>query len=264
MLDAVALRAERRVLSAVEFDVVWEGLGLGPTPVVLHLASPGRTHTERRRIEADAGAALRARGLAHPAGLEPGLEHHLRLLAAPALRLELRTWSDGIQRAVVAGTGEEGVLARRHDDAVVVESCSSLAAAVVGMLPSCPAGHGRAANVPTAALVAALGQPSGAGVRADLVTRGAAPDEAGQAARMLSGVRRRAQVAAVAADQWGVPRRYGDVLGVLDGARGRYLMTRTRGDGTDWTTVAPTDDRRLRHRIADLLTDAADAAAAEP
>ena len=43
------------VLSAVEFDVVWEALGLGPTPVVLQLAVP-RPHTRgtaahrRRRV----------------------------------------------------------------------------------------------------------------------------------------------------------------------------------------------------------------------
>ena len=37
----------RRVLTAVEFDVLWEWLGLGATPVVLRLDSPGRTHGER-------------------------------------------------------------------------------------------------------------------------------------------------------------------------------------------------------------------------
>ena len=31
------------VLTAVEFDVLWEDLGLGPTPAVLRLASRGRT-----------------------------------------------------------------------------------------------------------------------------------------------------------------------------------------------------------------------------
>jgi hypothetical protein len=43
------------------------------------------------------------------------------------------------------------------------------------------------------------------------------------------------------------------VLDVLDGPRGRYLVTRSP-DG--WTTVAPTDARRLRHRIAELLAGA--------
>src|SRR5689334_3068139 len=48
-------------LSAVEFDVVWRGAGLGAPPTVLRLASPGRTHTARRHIEAEVWAALRER-----------------------------------------------------------------------------------------------------------------------------------------------------------------------------------------------------------
>ncbi|HEX4252165.1 MAG TPA: ESX secretion-associated protein EspG, partial [Pseudonocardia sp.] len=53
----------RRVLTAVEFDVLWEWLGLGATPVVLRLDSPGRTHTERRGIVATGWQGLRLRGL---------------------------------------------------------------------------------------------------------------------------------------------------------------------------------------------------------
>jgi hypothetical protein len=67
---------------------------------------------------------------------------------------------------------------------------------------------------------------------------------------MLYGVDGRAQVGVLAADAWGMLRRLPDVLDVVDGPRGRYLVTRS-ADG--WTTVAPTDARRLRHRIAELL-----------
>jgi hypothetical protein len=45
------------------------------------------------------------------------------------------------------------------------------------------------------------------------------------------------------------------VLEVVDGPPGRYLVIRS-ADG--WTTVAPTDARRLRHRVAELLDAAAD------
>ena len=55
---------------------------------------------------------------------------------------------------------------------------------------------------------------------------------------------------ALAADRRGTLRRSADVLDLLDGPRGRYLVT--RGDD-GWTTVAPTDDRRLRHRVVELL-----------
>jgi hypothetical protein len=242
----------RRVLSAVEFDVVWEALGLGPTPVVLQLASPGRTHTERRRIVADTWSALHARRLTGPAGPEAEVEAFLRLLAGPAARVELRAWGRSSVRAVAVATpGGEGVLARRRGDDVVLDPCPSLPSAVVGLLPPAVPGPGRAAGVPTAALAAAGVRPSSAGLRPDLIDHGAAPDEAGAVARMLHGVDARAQVGVLAADAWGVLRRSPDVLDVVDGPRGRYLVTRS-ADG--WTTVAPTDALRLRHRIAQLLT----------
>lgn len=64
---------DRHVLTAVEFDVLWERLGLGPTPVVLRLESPGRTLTERREVLAAGWQALRDRGLAGPSGPHPEL-----------------------------------------------------------------------------------------------------------------------------------------------------------------------------------------------
>jgi EspG family len=239
------------VLSAVEFDVVWERLGLGPTPVVLQLPSPGRTHTERRRLVADTWAALRDRELARAVGPEPGLDRLLRLLAGPVERLELRAWGRHPVRAVAAGY-DDGVLARRAGDHVVLEPCTSVPGAIVGLLPPAPPGPGRTASVPTATLTAVLDRPSGAGLHADLLDRGVPPDEACPLARMVQAPVGHAQVGVLAPDRWGVLRRSANVLDVLDGPRGRYLVTRRDG----WTTVAPTDGRRLRHRLAELVAAA--------
>ena len=248
----------RYVVSPVEFDVLWAALDLGPTPVVLQLPSPGRTHAERRRIEADAWRALRDRNLSGPRGPQPGLVELLQSLARPEHRLEVRARTTSTIRAVAAGTADGGVLAVRSDGAVVVGPCTSLPSAATGVLPSRAPGPGRAANVPTASLVAALHSASGAGLRADLIDHGAAPEEALPLTRMLRGVRWRAQVGAVVADPFGCQRRCDRTLGVLDGPRGRYLTTCSRADdGSDWTTVAPVDDRRLRHRVSALLTQAA-------
>ena len=241
----------RRVLAAVELDVVWEELGLGPTPVVLALASPGRTHTERRRIVADARAGLRHRGLAGPDGPEAGLARRLRLLAGAATGVEVRTWGPVTRRALVAGTPEGAVVALREGEAVTLGDAGSLPGAVVGVLPPVVAGSGRAANVPTAALAAALDRPSGAGLAVDLHGRGVPRDEAHLLARMLEGTSGRAEISAVAVDRWGARRRCPELLVVLDGPRGRYLLT--GGADGPWTTVAPTDTRRLRHRVAALL-----------
>jgi hypothetical protein len=249
----------RYVLSPVEFDVLWAGLHLGPTPVVLRLPSAGRTHAERRHIEADAWAALRHRGLTGQQGPQTGLVQLLRVLAGADRRLEVRAWSTSAVRALAAGGGgDTAALAVHGDDAVVVGPWGSLSSAATAVLPPLAPGPGRAANVPTASLVSALRSASGAGPRADLVHHGDIAEEAGPLTRMLRGVRWRAQVGASVADRWGSPRRCGQVLGVLDGPRGRYLTTRSRSDdGVDWTTVAPVDDRRLRLRVTALLAQAA-------
>jgi hypothetical protein len=244
---------EQVALSVVQFDVVWRGLGLGTPPVVLQLPSPGRTHTERRRIEAQVWTALSECGHV----VQRDLIAFLTLLAAPS-RVEVRAWGASSCRAVVAG----GVLARRRDDAVVLQPCGSVAGAVVGVLSGAHPGLGRAAGVPDAALAAALRNPSGAGLRAQLVARGVDPVEAGLVARMLHAVSRRAQIAAVGPDHRGVVRRSAP-LEVLDGPAGRYLLTRSwSSDGTCWATVAPVDDRRLRRRVDDLLSPGRRAASA--
>jgi hypothetical protein len=219
--------------------------------VVLDLPSPGRTHTERRRLVADVWAALRHRGITAPTGPQPELGL-LRRLASPAARIELRAWGARPLRAVAAGDAEDGVLVRRQGDVVTVQPCTSLPAAIVRALPSASAGPGQAAIVPTAALTAALGRPSGAGLRADLVVRGARQDDSAAASSMLHGIVGRAQFGVVVADQWGVMHRTATVLGTLDGPRGRYLLVHDGG----WTTVTPTDERRLRRRVADLLGQA--------
>jgi len=244
-------------LSAVEFDVVWRGAGLGPPPTVLRLASPGRTHTARRLIEAEVWAALRERGPRWGAGADPDLERLLRLLAEPAIRVEVRAWGTVTVRAALADGPDGVVLAQRSGDAVLLTLCTSLARAAVTVLGAARAGPGRAAVVAAADLEGALRRQTRAGLRTDLVDRGVDPAEAGLIACMLDGVERRAQVSVLVPDRLGILRRADEPLEVLDGPRGRYLTTRCRGsDGTVWTCVAPTDDRRLLHRLSGWFDDA--------
>ena len=247
----------RRVLTPVEFDVLWERLGLGPTPVILRLASRGRTRSERRSVRAAGWQAMRDRGLAGPAGPDPELTRLLHLLAHPTEQLELRAWWGRGVRALAAARADEGALAVRHDDTVTVSACGFLPSALVGVLPAASPGPGRSCTVPAEALTS--GPLTDA--RATLLSYGVSAGDAGLLTRMLAGTGRRAQVVALAADRWGVARRDGGVLTVLDGPRGRYLLTRsTADDGAEWVTVAPTDDRRLRHRFAELLSTAVTAA----
>jgi hypothetical protein len=254
---APVLDTHRHVLSTVEFDVLWEQLGLGATPVVLQLASPGRTHTERRGLRTSTMRGLRARGLAGPDGPAPEIARLLHLLARPSEQLELRAWWARSVRGIVAGRAGVSALAQREDDTITVSACGSLPSTLAGVFPSVARGPGRASTVPTDALT---GVPV-ADLRLALVDDGVPAAEAALLARMLAGTDRRGQVVALAGDRWGVLRRAGGVLGVLDGPCGRYLLSRSTGaDGVEWTTVAPADERQLRHRLAELLAAATAAA----
>jgi EspG family len=245
----------RHVLTAVEFDVLWERLGLGPTPVVLRLESPGRTHAERRDLQEAGWQALRCRGLAGPTGPDPELARLLRLLARPVGQLELRGRWERPVRAVSAGAPGMCVLALRQDATVTLEAHGSLPGALLRALPHAAPGPGRASTVPSALLTSATAAASGTGLRAALLGADVPATEAGLLARMLSGITAGTQIVALVADRWGVLRRSGGVLAILDAPRGRYLLTRSTGeDGVEWTTVAPTDTRRLAHRISELLT----------
>lgn len=250
-----------RTLTAVEFDVLWERLRLGPTPVALQVDSPGRTHLERTVIVSAALRGLRGRGLVVADGPEPELARLLALLARPSSQFELRGWSGHSVRAVTAEHREAAVVAVRHGTTVELRRCGSMAVTVTGLLPDVPAGPGQAATVPSGALDEALAV--GGRLRDGLLTRGIRSGEAGLISRMLDGIGGRCQIVALAADRWGVARRHPDVVTVLDTERGRYLLTRTRAaDGSSWATVAPTDLRRLRGRLTDLVGAATDAAAA--
>jgi hypothetical protein len=256
---APVLDPPRHVLTAVEFDVLWERLRLGPTPVVLQLASPGRTRTERRGLQAAVWRELRGRGLAGLDGPDPEIARLLHLLARPSEQLELRAWWGRSVRVVVAGRTGVSALAQREGDSVTVSACGSLPSTLVGIFPPAARGPGRACTAPTDALD---GVPL-ADIRPALVGAGVPAAEAALLARMLAGTDHRGQVVALAGDRWGVLRRAGGVLGVLDAPRGRYLLTRsTAADGVEWTTVAPADERQLRHQIAELLATATATAAA--
>ncbi len=78
------------MLTAAEFDVLWEWLRLGATPVAFRLDSPGHTDAARAAIAGRGWRALRERGLADTTGPDPQLARLLHLLARPSAQLELR------------------------------------------------------------------------------------------------------------------------------------------------------------------------------
>jgi hypothetical protein len=217
----------------------------------LRLPSASRTAIDRRNVERAGWQALRDRGLLSAEGPDAETVRLMRLLTRPVRRFELRaSWHRGV-RAVAAGGPGAGVLAVRQDATITLEPCGSLSAAVLGVLPGTGPGPGRACTVPSGVLTAALADP-GPCLRAALTVRGVPLPEAARLARMLAGGPGRAQIVAIVRDGNGLDRRRGGVLAVLDGPRGRYLLTRAIGaDAVEWSTVEPVDRQRL-HRLLEV------------
>ncbi|WP_028925962.1 ESX secretion-associated protein EspG [Pseudonocardia acaciae] len=250
----------RRVLTAVEFDVLWEWLGLGATPVVLRLDSPGRTHAERRGIVATGWQGLRQRGLADINGPDPEVVRLMHLLAVPSRQVELRMRLGRELRVVAAGHPGATALAVRQDATVTLSSATGPVGAALGALPPARPGPAHAVALPSADLEAATaeaGQGGGRTLAEALAARGLTEDDAEQVEAILHATSRRGQLSVLAADHWGVLHRLRKVVGVLDTRHGRYLMQRaTAADGVEWTTLAPTDTNRLHARLDTLLAEA--------
>lgn len=254
------------VLTGAEFDVVWEHLGLGATPVALRLPSPGRTREERRRVVAAGVGGLRARGLAGPAGPDPALVRLLALLARPDRHLEVRgRFEHGPLRAVAAECDGDGVLAVHTGGAVTVTAAGSPAFAAVSALPRRAPGPGPAVTLPTTELARLLDAEAHTDPGADEDGHGDGHGDDGQRARLaplLAGPAHRAQICAVRHDRWGSPSRLPGHVAVVDTPRGRYRLTRGTGahGGPEWSTLAPAGDGELRDRFAELFSPGRSAA----
>jgi len=156
--------------------------------------------------------------------------------------------------ATAARRSGAGVLTVLENGAVTLGRCEDLPSGLLRAVPPAPTGAGRASAVPADVLAAALAERD---TEAALLARRVPAREARMLDRVLRGTERRAQIVALGSCRGGI-RRAGGVLGILDGPHGRYLMTHTSGaDAVDWTTVGPTDPRRLRQRVAELLAEAA-------
>ncbi|HWC81236.1 MAG TPA: ESX secretion-associated protein EspG [Pseudonocardiaceae bacterium] len=251
------------MLTAVEFDVLWEWLGLGATPVVLRLSSPGRTHEERRGIVASGWNGLRRRGLADVDGADPEIVRMMHLLAAPTEQVELRMRLGRELRVLAAGRPGAAALAVRQDETVTLGSATDPVAAALESLPPEPAGPGGSVTLPSADLESATGRAArGRNVAEVLIGRGVPECDAALLDGVLRAGTRRGQLSVLAADPWGVLHRHRKVLGLVDTPRGRYLMHREPADdGAEWTTLAPVELSRLRHRVRLLLDEARDRAA---
>jgi EspG family len=241
-------------LSLAALDTLWEDLRLGRVPFPLEVRSHGDTVEIRERIKTAVYADLARRGLAAGTRPDDGLVEKLRLLAEPAVSVDLVALLDMEDtvplRAVAALRGRHGLLAvqRRLTVSMRGTRAAMVVAALVGLLPNTPAGTEKSITKPAAALRAGRGLVHAGGVVRTATAR--------VATIMERPVLRAGQLGVTRVDESGRRQREPGI-GWFDTDEGRYATTMTAGpDGEDWVTVWPADNARLTHRLGETITAA--------
>lgn len=244
-------------LSALEFDVLWEHLGLGEPPLILTVPSPGKTDEERAEYVQQAWSGLFGRGLGGPHSVHPELERLVRLLERPDREVDARVVGG---RAMIATIAGEAVLATFAGNTITVRSTSavSLSGTITGLLPPAPAGPGRSVSIPTADFEAAAkaGGTDKHAFEQALYDRGVRGDDVATLLEMIKDVIATGNFGFAMRDHLGRRRRAERVVAYFDTEDGRYANVRKPGvDGSLWTTLSPADTRRLTGHVQSMIDE---------
>ncbi|WP_037259807.1 ESX secretion-associated protein EspG [Kibdelosporangium aridum] len=248
------------VLSALEFDVIWESERLPDRHVAFDVPSPGKTHTERAELVRKTWKALEARGLAQSGRATPELVDRLEILAHPHVSFDAWVWAGREVKAFAAQAGREAQLAVVDEGKVwlIPARDSALAESAVSVAGEVIAGTGRSVSLPND-LVAAADEQSRGDTRkfiTNLEAKGIPLAEAQTLTSMLAGISTRGQ--------FGAERRHRDqrivraerVVAFHDTPEGRYLdLVKPSPDGRTWLTVSPADNHRLATFVWELLEE---------
>ncbi len=245
-------------LSALEFDVLAEHLGIERLPLILKVPSPGRTDVERAGLVARAWDSMERRGLGRSVDLDPTAERLMHLLARPDREIDARLWVDGPLRVLAAATGDDAVLATLARDEVTLRfaEASGLPRFALSALPRTPAGPGQSITLPTSDFEKAAQAPTPAEFANALQATGLRHADAEALKDMIGDLTGQGQFGAATRDRWGRRTRVDRVVSYFDTAEGRYVqIRRVSTSGDSWTTISPADHRRLLQHISDLLPD---------
>lgn len=254
-------------LSALEFDVLVEHLGVDAVPLVLKVASPGRTHRERRELVASAWESLGERGLGVPSRPDPELSSMLHVIARPEQEVDGRLWLGRSVRVLAASTtsaeAERAVLAVKDGDSITLRTAAptGLPREATSVLPPTRPGPGASVSVPSADLDAAAEEAGDDPARlgAALRDRGLREQDTETLIRMVGEAGARGQFGAAARDTLGRRVRAERVVAFFDSPHGRYVqLRRTSPSGEPWSTVAPVDARRLVGHLDELFNEVTD------
>jgi hypothetical protein len=252
-------------ISALEFDVLWEHLGLEDMPVVLRVDSPGGTHSERDRLVQAAWRSLEGKGYGRPVDLDPRLARMLRVLERPDAEVDARLWLDAPVRVLVAIAGDYGVHATLAENRLTLReaSLSGPAREVLTALPEKPAGPGESVTLRSAQFEEAAGAAtSPAQFAAALGNAGVRRADVESLRKMIDDTGFQGQFGAAARDKWGARVRADHVVSFFDTEAGRYVQIRKpSAGGDDWTTIGPVDPRRMHQHVSSMFDDVRAAAA---
>jgi hypothetical protein len=252
-------------LSATQWDVLTEVLGLDGYPSPIQVHSSGRNRLEHARVRAEMCVELTELGLLRGGRMDADLETALRLLHWPASWMDSVWLADAVAdqpvRVVAAQGGAAGVCALQHPDqpgATLLEviPATGLAAAVVSRLPAHPPGRSSAVTValqPHDARQHQEAQLGGGLLVAGSSVRTSTERDNAAAAILDKPQARAGQIAANVRGSSGRVRR-SEVLRWCDNVDGRYQVTVHRRSGEPASlTVGPSDPQRLGAGVQRLL-----------
>lgn len=247
-------------LSHVEFDLLWEHLGLTERPYPLDVPSFGHTMDERALLRAEVLRSLRDKGLHDGAEVAPALEERLAVLGRHTFSVDGQL-SVGEHLKVLAATdGRRGVLAAQNDAEVRVAPVrdARLVPAVIALLPEEKPGPGGEARLPKSVFDTAVDEFAThgyAGLERVLTGGGVTGRDLRSVVTLVeSGRHGGGQLAANSVDKVGRRTRT-PVVNWFDTDAGRYLVhTEVGRDRVEWLTVAPADTARVEQRLTTLAT----------
>lgn len=248
------------VLTTLEFDVLWELERLPRKHEALGVPSPGKTHTERAKLVADALGALKERGLSDGERAKPELADQLSLLAHPQVSIDTWVWTDHRISSLAVMSGNTALLAAVDGPEVwlIPARETGLAEAAVSVTGEMPPGPGYSVSVPTEALLAADKTAKGSEreLAAALMRKGIAASDAKTLAEMVGGMGLRGQFGASRMHRDQRMVRADRVVSFHDTHRGRYVyLVKPNNDGQMWSTITPADNHRLEMCVTELLDE---------
>ena len=249
------------VLSATEFDVLWEAAGLPRRHIAIDVPSPGVTRTERAELVEKAWSTLADRRLARNRRASGELTDMLHLLARPQLGVDVWVWAEREIRGRAVSLRSQALLAVVDAGEVwlIPAQEGRLPEAAVSVAGELEPGIGQTVSVPHEALRAADAAASGEAkaLVTALEDRGVQLWEAQELSGMLLGQEARGQFGAERTGRDGVTHRASRVVAFFDTDSGRYLFQLGAGsDRRDWATVTPADNALLAERVRELLAEA--------